>query len=273
MILYPEVMITHHEIAQWLQEGIIAAKAGQIEQARLRLLDVVEQDQTNETAWFWLYQVFDRTDDKRICLENLITINPHNEWARQELLNYHVPLPPPNFEPHPAIPAKVAAPASRALKSKSKKKAAARADALPRPLVLKIITAFWVGISLILLGGGIIASGEWLASTIRSRSFPDYITGIQLFELMVAVLLVATGLVGLNVAIALFLRSMIGFYGSLLLALGLLLVGPTVSLIANPPNYPTMICTGGMSGMIVLLTLASQAGLKDIRQENEESPG
>ncbi|NJN98614.1 MAG: hypothetical protein HC875_33255 [Anaerolineales bacterium] len=75
MMLYPN-MTSPHDIAQWLQEGILAAKAGQVEQARYRLLDVVERDQTNEAAWFWLYQVFDRQEDKRVCLENLIVINP-----------------------------------------------------------------------------------------------------------------------------------------------------------------------------------------------------
>ncbi|NJN95278.1 MAG: hypothetical protein HC875_14810 [Anaerolineales bacterium] len=60
------------------------------------------------------------------------------------------------------------------------------------------------------------------------------------------------------------------FYGSLLLALGLLLVGPTISLIANPPNYAVMIFTGGMAGMMVLLTLASQPGFKDTRQETHD---
>jgi hypothetical protein len=274
MIRYPKVMTTQHEIAEWLEEGIIAAKAGQVEQARFRLLDVVEQDQTNETAWYWLYQVFDRHDDKRVCLENLVTINPYNEWARQELLNYELLSTLPTLEPHPPVTAQEAAPAaSGALKNKRKKKVSTRASYPPRPLVLKTITAFWVGISIILLVGGIVASGEWLASTIRSRSFPHYITGLQAFELLVAVSLVVMGFIGLNVAIALFFRSMLGFYGSLLLALGLLLVGPTVSLIANPPNYAVMICTGGMAGMIALLTLASQPGFKDTRQEYDKSPG
>jgi hypothetical protein len=268
--------VTDYQILeQWLQEGIIAAKAGEVEQARFRLLDVVEQDQTNETAWYWLYQVFERHDDKRICLENLVTINPYNEWARQELLNYGVLSTPPALEPHPLVTAQEAVPiASRALKNKrKKKKVSTRVSHPPRPLVLKIITAFWVGISIILLLGGIIASGEWLASTIRSRSFPHYITGLQAFELLIAIFLVAMGLIGLNVAVALFFRSMLGFYGSLLLALGLLLVGPTVSLIANPPDYAVMICTGGMAGMIALLTLASQPGFKDTRQEYDKSPG
>ncbi|MBE7552421.1 MAG: hypothetical protein HS126_15230 [Anaerolineales bacterium] len=254
MILYPKMTSQYDNIAQWLQEGILAAKAGQVEQARFRLLDVVEQDQTNEAAWFWLYQVFDRPDDKQVCLENLLIINPDNQWARQELFHYASPADSLAFEPQ-SIAARNGKPAA-----KQKSKASSRAD---RPLVLKIITAFWVGISLIFLSGGIIASGEWLASTIRSRNFPHYLTGGQVFELLVVLLFVVVGLVGLNVALALFLRSMIGFYGSLLLALGLLLVGPTISLIASPPNYVVMICTGGMAGMVVLLTLASQPGFKD----------
>lgn len=260
MMLYPN-MTSPHDIAQWLQEGILAAKAGQVEQARYRLLDVVEQDQTNEAAWFWLYQVFDRQEDKRVCLENLIVINPHNGWARQELLNYDGAAA---LAPEPQAAAKVG---QRAGRAKRKSKAVARPA---RPLALKLITAFWAGISVIFLIGGILASGEWLASTVRSRTFPHYLTGVQAFELLVALLFVFAGLVGLNITIALFLRSMIGFYGSLLLALGLLLVGPTISLIANPPNYAVMIFTGGMAGMMVLLTLASQPGFKDTRQETHD---
>lgn len=259
-------MTDYQLLEQWLQEGILAAKAGQYHQARYRLLDVVEQDQTNETAWFWLYQIFERQDDKRVCLENLITINPYNEWARQELSNY-VSYP----FPLPAIPADGAAAAVSAAKGKNRRKEKVRHS--PRSPVLKIITAFWAGISLIFLGGGIIASGEWLSSTIQSRNFPHYITGIQALELFVAIGFVVAGLVGLNVAAALFFRSPLGLYGSLFLALAILLVGPTVSLITHPPNYVAMICTGGMSGMIVLLTLAGQPGLKDSQQEDDAPSG
>ncbi len=123
--------------------------------------------------------------------------------------------------------------------------------------------AFWVGISTTFLGGGIIAFGEWLASSMRARTFPNYITLFEAFELLVAVVFVMAGIIGLSVAVMLFYRSMVGFYGSILLALGLLLVGPIISLIVDPPSYLTMIFTGGISGMIVLLTLASQAGFED----------
>jgi hypothetical protein len=248
-------MITQHEIEQWLEEGIIAAKAGQREQARWRLLDVVEQDQTNETAWFWLYQVFDRPEDKRVCLENLIIINSANVWAKQELQHYVAPAPP--------------APTVAKARSSGKR----QRHTSPRPLALKLISAFWLGISLILLGGGIIALSEWLASTLRSRTFPNFITALQAIELVVALTLVVAGFVGLNVAIGLYLRSGFGFYGSLFLALALLLMGPMVSLIARPPNYVAAICLGGMAGMMALLTLASHPSLQISQQDHERSTG
>jgi hypothetical protein len=247
-------MVTQNELEQWLAEGIVAAKSGQIEQARWRLLDVVERDQTNEMAWYWLYQVFDRFEDKRTCLENLIVINPHNEWARKELRRY-------------------ASPAAPQVSTSARASATSKHNALTRPMVVKITSAFWVGISLIFLAGGIIASGEWLSSTIRSRTFPNYLTIIQALELLVAIGFVITGLIGLNIALGLYVRSAVGFYGSLFLALGLLLVGPTASLIINPPSYLTAICIGGMSGMMVLLTLASQTSLKDAQQDHDKSPG
>jgi len=253
-------LVTQQELEQWLQEGIIAAKAGQREQARFRLLDVVEQDQTNEAAWFWLYQVFDRHDDKRICLENLITINPQNQWAQAELLNYVAPAPPQQAGvPHRINGERAQSELPPARKKRQKRDAASS----PRPIALKLVVAFWFGISMVFLVSGIIAAGDWLISSAKSRTFPNYITGFQAFELLIAFIFVIAGIMGVYIAILLFSRSMAGFYGSVILALGLLLVGPLMSLIVDPPNYPTMVCTGGISGMIVLLTLASQPGFKD----------
>jgi len=245
------ILTTRQELAQWLHEGILAAKAGQHEQARFRLLDVVEQDQTNEAAWFWLYRVFERYDDKRVCLENLITINPQNKWAQEELRQLA-----PSASPDKDRPAKQASRRPRSQKSKARRLVAKTS----RPVTLKLVTAFWFGISLTFLSGGIIASGNWLISGLRTRTFPNYITGFQAFELLVAITFAIAGVLGLYVASLLYSRAIAGFYGSVLLALGLLLVGPLASLIVDPPNYLTMICTGGISGMIVLLTLASQSG-------------
>lgn len=239
----------YRQLEQWLQEGITAAKAGQYKQARLLLLDLVEQDQTNEAAWFWLYQVFERQEDKRVCLENLITINPRNEWAQTELLRQRAAIGTEES-------------GNQRERAKAKRKPAPKKQQ-SRPVALKLITAFWIGVSLVFLGSGITASGNWLVSSTRSRTFPNYITGFQAFELLVAIMFIIAGIMGLIVATTLHSRSMAGFYGSLILALGLLLVGPMVSLIVDPPNYLTMVCTGGISGMMVLLTLASQPGFND----------
>lgn len=254
-------MVTRHNIEQWLQDGIGAAKSGQLAEARSILLDVVEQDQTNETAWYWLYRVFERGEDKRVCLENLLTINPDNQWAQRELL-YYVPAPETG-------PVSTYLPASTAPDQPDQE--AVEIFPLPYTLIIKLIAAFWLGISIILLGGGIMAAGEWLVSGIRSRTFPDNITYFQAFELLVSIVLIIFGIIGLNVAVALFIRSMVGFYGSLFLALGLLLVGPTLSLIARPHSYVTLVCSGGIAGMIFLLTLASQVGFKENRPHDNPS--
>lgn len=232
-------------------------------EARSLLLDVVEQDHTNETAWYWLYRVFERGDDKRVCLENLLTINPDNRWAQRELRHY-TPDAGPDSASLPAGHNPQAASGPSSLKT-------VESTPIPYPLVIKLIAAFWLGISIILLGGGIMAAGEWLVSGIRSHTFPDHITYFQAFELLVAIVLIITGIIGLNVAVALFIKSMVGFYGSLFLALGLLLVGPTLSLITTPHSYLTLVCSGGIAGMIFMLTLASQSGFKENRQDDNRS--
>jgi len=250
-------LATSQQVKQLLQEGIIAAKAGQVEEARYRLLDVIEQDQTNETAWYWLYQVFEREDDKRICLENLIIINPHNRWAKQQLLDH--------------LEASTAAAPQAPAKRRARRAVPARAAPTPaRPLSLKLITAFWVGISVIFLSSGIISAGEWLLSALRSRDMST-ITIAQFLELLVTISFLTSALLGFFVAVALFLRSMIGFYGSIVLALGLLLFGPTVSLVAQPPSYLTLVCTTGTAGMIFFLTLASQSGFRGTSQDEQPS--
>ena len=243
-------MATPREIEQWLQEGITAAKAGQVEQARFRLLDVVEQQQTNEVAWYWLYHVFDNVDDKRICLENLIILNSDNRWAKEELLKY---LEAPST--------KGVAPGKLPKETKQR---------VPRPITLKLVSAFWLGISIIFLGSGIISAGESLVVIPNRPDLPNIAT-YQFFNLLIAVLFIIVGLSGIFVAVTLFMRSLFGFYGSILLSLGLLLIGPTISLITNPPNYVTLVCTAGISGMIVLLTLASQSGFENFSQNDNAS--
>jgi tetratricopeptide (TPR) repeat protein len=89
-----------------LQRGIELARAGKREQARTTLLQLVEADETNEMGWLWLSGVMDAAEDIRVCLENVLAINPENQQARKgiEWLNsrYTIPTAPePEPEPEP----------------------------------------------------------------------------------------------------------------------------------------------------------------------------
>lgn len=88
-----------------VREGINAYRAGKKEEARTLLFKAVELNDQHEQAWLWLSAVVDSTDDQLTCLENVLTINPHNERARQgiEILNQKLgtPLPTPQA---PATP-------------------------------------------------------------------------------------------------------------------------------------------------------------------------
>jgi len=68
-----------------LLNGIAAARAGRRSEARSLLMRVVERDERNEQAWLWLAGVMDDPADVRICLENVLELNPGNARARQGL--------------------------------------------------------------------------------------------------------------------------------------------------------------------------------------------
>ena len=68
-----------------LREGIAAAKSGQRERAYDLLMQVVEQDEENVLAWLWLSGVVDSLDDREMCLENALALDPTCEPARKGL--------------------------------------------------------------------------------------------------------------------------------------------------------------------------------------------
>jgi len=81
------------DTTELLQQGIALAKAGRRAEARDILLKVIEQDEQNESAWLWLSGVVDSEDDKAVALENVLTLNPNNEWAKRGLQMLGRPLP------------------------------------------------------------------------------------------------------------------------------------------------------------------------------------
>lgn len=68
-----------------LEQAIVAARAGRRAEARQLLETVLDADQRNEQAWLWMSGVVDDDEERIICLENVLTINPHNETARKGL--------------------------------------------------------------------------------------------------------------------------------------------------------------------------------------------
>jgi hypothetical protein len=72
-------------INELLQEGIRAAKGGQVEKARRILKRVIEQEPHNEMAWLWLSSVVETDEQRMACLENVLAINPHHQAAQRGL--------------------------------------------------------------------------------------------------------------------------------------------------------------------------------------------
>jgi tetratricopeptide (TPR) repeat protein len=74
-----------HQPDQLLEEGIAAIEAGERDRARELLTRAVEQDERNAPAWLWLSSVVDSLDDKEICYENVLTLEPDNQEAQRGL--------------------------------------------------------------------------------------------------------------------------------------------------------------------------------------------
>lgn len=68
-----------------LHQGIQAARTGQKERARRLLMGVIERDEDNLPAWLWLSSVVKALDDRIVCLENVLAIDPAHAAARRGL--------------------------------------------------------------------------------------------------------------------------------------------------------------------------------------------
>ncbi|MDY7079330.1 MAG: tetratricopeptide repeat protein [Chloroflexota bacterium] len=85
----PGSNIQPQNVDDLLRAGIAAAKSGQREHAHDLLMHVVEQDEENISAWLWLSTVVDSLDDREVCLENVLTLDPDNDVARNGLEVLH----------------------------------------------------------------------------------------------------------------------------------------------------------------------------------------
>ena len=74
-----------NETQEWFNAGVAALRAGSKAEAETLFLRVVEADEEHEQGWLWLSGAVQTDEDQRVCLENVLTINPDNTVARQRL--------------------------------------------------------------------------------------------------------------------------------------------------------------------------------------------
>ncbi len=79
-----------------LDEAINVIRMGDRERGRELLEEILEVDEGNEEVWLWLSSVVDTDEDREICLENVLALNPDNivaqkglEALRQGTFNVH----------------------------------------------------------------------------------------------------------------------------------------------------------------------------------------
>src|SRR4051794_28289177 len=98
-------MAGNADLQQLLAEGKAALQRGDKAAARTHLTQALQVDDRNEQVWLWLSGAVESPDEQRICLENVLTLNPANTIARRglDLLNeQNPPAPAPAPTPAPA---------------------------------------------------------------------------------------------------------------------------------------------------------------------------
>jgi Tol biopolymer transport system component len=77
--------LSENNVAELLRRGMDAARDGDKATARQLLEQVVDLDEKNEKGWFWLASVVDTDEERRVCLKNVLHVNPNNERAKAAL--------------------------------------------------------------------------------------------------------------------------------------------------------------------------------------------
>lgn len=68
-----------------LDDAIQAIRMGDRDQGRQILEEILEEDESDEEVWLWLSSVVDTDEDREICLENVLALNPDNVVAQKGL--------------------------------------------------------------------------------------------------------------------------------------------------------------------------------------------
>lgn len=76
---------TTEQSQRLLREGIAAARAGNVEEARLLLRRATDLDERNVDAWIWRSSVAEGLADKKAYLQEALALDPDNEEAEDAL--------------------------------------------------------------------------------------------------------------------------------------------------------------------------------------------
>lgn len=83
MVAYEQ--LKQKQFKSMVQEGTEAYKRGNHRLAHDLWREAATLDPYNEQVWLALYRVLDNDSDRRVCLQNIIAINPLNVKARRQL--------------------------------------------------------------------------------------------------------------------------------------------------------------------------------------------
>ncbi len=81
----PAPQVPAAETGDPLEEAIAAVRAGETEVARGLLLQLVDENERNVVAWWWLSKVVDSDEDRGVCLENVLALQPGHAEAQKAL--------------------------------------------------------------------------------------------------------------------------------------------------------------------------------------------
>ena len=93
-------------LSSTLRTAIASVHSGDKETAQRLLEQVIRDDPQNATAWLWMSSVTDSDEYRRYCLEQVLTINPHNETAQRglEALSQMQVSEPSQAQKQPGLP-------------------------------------------------------------------------------------------------------------------------------------------------------------------------
>lgn len=84
-----------------LEQAVAHIKAGEIEKARRLLIEVLKQNPKEENAWLWMTKCVTEPQQQRYCFEQILKIDPGNQYAIRALGHLTQPVSAPA---HPTQP-------------------------------------------------------------------------------------------------------------------------------------------------------------------------